>query len=374
MPTPQTPEFAVVGAGLTGLALAYGLARLGRSVVLVERREQAQLLHLPSHGLIWAQGNLGRDAVARQWTNLALARWGEFDQQLCQISAASTQFERPGGAWIGVDALALQGRQLQAEAAADDPELEWLDGDTLRRLVPGLSLQVAGASYCPDDAQLNRRLLHRALLRALDNLGVEQRYLRGVEAVRPCARGYRLEGEGLSLSVGRVVLACGGQGVELAQSLGFEPLHTHLDTLWESEPVRAFLPFPLWQLRQARDGGLTVPVGDDGEASEPWRVALAAYPRLGQLRRRAWVETRTECPDGLPRYQRAPAHPGVARVVSPDSLLHCPLHASLLPAWLAGKLPDAAMAPFAGLPPSDQAATDALPGSTGAEGLGADVG
>ncbi len=341
-------DFAIVGAGLTGVALAYGLARLGRSVVVLERLEKSKILNKPSHGLIWAQANLGLPAVQREWNNLALSRWNEFDAQLCQISASTTHFERPGGVWLALDKLALQGRQLQAEAGAnEDPELEWLDTETLKRLVHSLGDGIAGASYCADDGQLNLQLLHRSLSRALSNLNVDQLFLSAVERLQDTGDNYRIVGEGINVCANQVVLATGGQSDELVQSLGFESLRTVIDTFWETAQVRHFLPFPAWQLRQSRDGSLLIPVGEEGERSENWNTSLAAYPPLQQLDiRRHWHDTRCKTANALPRYQRSTTHSGVFRIASPDSLLHCSLHSSLVPAWLVGKLPDKAMAPF----------------------------
>ena len=348
MQKPPVSDFAIIGGGLTGVALAYGLARLGRSVVVLERRDQSQVLHQPGHGLLWAQGNLGEGEVQREWNNLALSRWCEFDEQLCQISASTTQYERPGGIWLAVDKLALQGRQLQAEAeATDDPELEWLDSETLQRLVHSLSEEVVGASYCADDGQLNLQLLHRAFNRALENLNVEQHYLSTVEGVRAQEDALCVWGEGFELHARQVVLATGGQSDELVRSLGFEALRTIVDTFWETSQVRHILPFPAWQLRQARDGSLIVPVGKKGAESENWLAAVKAYPSLEQLPvRKHWHDTRCETVNGLPKYQRSPQHRGVYRVASPDSLLHCSLHASVVPAWISGKIADQAMAPF----------------------------
>lgn len=348
MQKPPVSDFAIVGGGLTGVALAYGLARLGHSVVVLERRDQSQVLHQAGHGLLWAQGNLGAGEVEREWNNLALSRWCEFDEQLCQISASTTQYERPGGVWLAVDKLALQGRQLQAEAeAADDPELEWLDSETLLRLVHSFSDDVVGASYCADDGQLNLQLLHRAFNRALDNLNVEQCYLSTVEGVRALEDALCVSGEGFELHARQVVLATGGQSDDLVQSLGFEPLRTVVDTFWETSQIRPILPFPAWQLRQARDGSLLIPVDEKGNDSDNWLAAVKAYPPLAQLPvRKYWHDTRCETAGNLPQYQRSSQHSGVYRVASPNSLLHCSLHASVVPAWITGKLTDQAMAPF----------------------------
>ncbi len=341
-------DFAVVGAGLTGLSLAYGLARLGKSVVVLERLDKSQSLHRPAHGLLWAQANLTATPVQRELNNLALAGWCEFDEQLCHISASVTHYERPGGIWLATDPLALQGRQLQAEdLSAQACELEWLSGATLRGLVHRLSDAVIGASYCADDGQVNLRLLHRALSRALSNLDVGQRYLHAVERVECHAEHCVLSGEGFSVVASQLVVATGGQSAALAHSLGFDPLHTQIDTLWESEPTPHFMPFPAWQLRQSREGSLLIPVGEQGEHSEAWRTASAALDdQPAIVIKKQWVDTRCATVSGLPAFERSPVNRGVFRVASPESLLHCPVLAGPVAAWLAGKLADEAFLPL----------------------------
>ncbi len=343
-------DFAVVGAGLTGVSLAYGLARLGKSVVVLERLDKSEALNQPAHGLLWLQGGVFAGAVQREWNALALARWGDFDEQLCHISASVTHFERPGGLWLATDALALQGRQLQADAVtAEEPELEWLDQPTLQRLVHRFSGAVQGGSYCADDAQVNLQLLHRSMNRALHNLDVGLCYLHAVEELQACDSGYRLRGEGFAIEAQQVVMATGGQSADLATEAGFEPLHTVVDTLWESEQTRYFMPFPAWQLRQSRDGSLFVPVGEAGAQSEAWQVASAALGGLPESAvKRCWRDTRCATATGLPQYERSSTCAGVFRVASPEALLHCSLHAGPVSAWLAGKLSDQALLPFIG--------------------------
>lgn len=349
MRTTDTCDFAIVGAGLTGVAIAYGLARLGKSVVVLERRDQSQSLEQPNHGLLWAQGTLSANNILREWNNLALSQWNAFDEQLCQIGASVTHYERSGGVWITNDNLALQGRRIRvSEMPEVDSEFEWLDAETLGRLINRLSGDVVGASYCADDGQLNLRLLHRAFGRALDNLGVERAYLSPVTRVTPDSENFVVCGEGFELSAHQVVLACGGQSPGLAQSLGFDPIRTVVDTLWETAAVQHFMPFPAWQIRQSRDGALYIPVEAEEDGNdENWLLAQNAIPDLKHTTvRRRWLDTRCETPEGQPIYERSSSFPGAYRIANPQALLHCPLQSSLLPAWLVGKLGDAAMAPF----------------------------
>ena len=65
----------VIGGGVVGLSLAYGLARAGDRVRLLDEGDDAYRAARGNFGLVWVQGKgLGRPAYAR-WSMGSAAGW-----------------------------------------------------------------------------------------------------------------------------------------------------------------------------------------------------------------------------------------------------------------------------------------------------------
>src|SRR5207249_4128728 len=70
-------DVAVIGGGLVGSAIAYGLARLQRRVVLLDEGDVAFRAARGNFGLVWVQGKgLGLPRYG-DWTQLSARRWPE---------------------------------------------------------------------------------------------------------------------------------------------------------------------------------------------------------------------------------------------------------------------------------------------------------
>ncbi len=75
-------DFAVIGGGMVGAALAYGLARQGAEVVLLDEGDSAFRAARGNFGLIWVQGK-GVDMPAyANWTRRSADLWPEFAAEL----------------------------------------------------------------------------------------------------------------------------------------------------------------------------------------------------------------------------------------------------------------------------------------------------
>src|SRR3990170_2985123 len=102
-------------------------------------------------------------------------------------------------------------RQVARHGGDDVVPLEWVEGETLRRLEPGLSPALPGAAYSPSQRHVNPGLLTQALARAAVARGATLRQGEGVSAfLRRGGRvtGVRTEG-GDAISASHVVLAAG---------------------------------------------------------------------------------------------------------------------------------------------------------------------
>jgi glycine/D-amino acid oxidase-like deaminating enzyme len=138
----------VIGGGLVGLSVAYGLARAGERVQLLDEGDDAYRAARGNFGLVWVQGKgLGRPDYAR-WTLQAAAAWPAFAPELV---AAHGDRSRTLAAGRHDD---VPGRRRVARA--------WRPARARARRTPGgLSLRGArrGCGAAPDPRRPARRWL-----------------------------------------------------------------------------------------------------------------------------------------------------------------------------------------------------------------------
>ena len=90
-------EIAVIGGGLVGMAVAYGLRRLGRTVTVFDEGDVAYRASRGNFGLVWVQGKgLNLPDYAR-WTRLSASLWPEFQEELAEETGVSIELSQPGG-------------------------------------------------------------------------------------------------------------------------------------------------------------------------------------------------------------------------------------------------------------------------------------
>jgi glycine oxidase len=189
----------VVGGGMIGLACAWRAMQRGLDVCVVERGQ-------PGRGATYAAaGVLAPDPETPGFTALArrsAEMWPAFAAELGGL----------GYTRCGSFVLAYPGEK-------PDFEGEWLDGDTLRALEPGITTECTGAILLEEDAQVDPRQAAEALSDALGDI------VRGgcdVVGVQP--DGVELA-DGSRLGAERVVLAAGAwSSRRLAKRLPVRPV------------------------------------------------------------------------------------------------------------------------------------------------------
>ena len=90
-------DFAVVGGGLVGLAVAYGLSRGGQRVVVLDEGDNALRASRGNFGLLWVQGKGQGLPAYSSWTQEAARLWPEFAQMLRLDSGIDVALEQAGG-------------------------------------------------------------------------------------------------------------------------------------------------------------------------------------------------------------------------------------------------------------------------------------
>ncbi len=170
-------DVAVVGGGLVGVATAWGLAREGCKVVVLDEGDRAVRASRGNFALVWVQSKgLGLPAYAG-WTIRSSNAWGGFAQTLKEETGLDVCFQRPGGFHLALSEKELEARanilrRLHNQPNIVDYKTEILDHSQVAKMLPDIGPEVVGASYCPLDGHVNSLRLFRTLHTAIRARGV----------------------------------------------------------------------------------------------------------------------------------------------------------------------------------------------------------
>jgi glycine/D-amino acid oxidase-like deaminating enzyme len=138
----MNPEVIVIGVGLVGSAVAYGLARRGLSVVVLDEGDVAYCASRGNFGLVWVQSKGFGAPEYQRWTRLSSDRWPEFASHLESETGINCGHERPGGITICLteDELAARRKlmeQLRVESGTTPFEYKILQHGGTKRIAAG---------------------------------------------------------------------------------------------------------------------------------------------------------------------------------------------------------------------------------------------
>lgn len=361
-PRADACEVAIVGGGLVGAALAYGLRDLGARVLVLDEGDVAHRASRGNFGLVWVQGKgVARPDYAR-WTLASARGWPRLAADLRAATGLDVALRQAGGVHACFDEATLAARvQRLAALAQDDADVahvEALDRAALRARIPGLGPDVVGGTFCTADGECNPLLLLRALTAGAQSAGV--RFVRGpaVSRIEPAAVGFVVHAGEQRIACATVILAAGLGNATLAPMVGLAaPVAPNRGQILVLERVAPFLPVAFESLRQTGDG--TVLVGDaqeeagfDESQGLGVMAAMAAravrtFPHLRHARVvRAWSALRVMSPDGYPIYSQSRAHPGAFVVTCHSGVTLAAAHAYDLAAALRERRLPGACASF----------------------------
>ncbi|MFV2092659.1 MAG: NAD(P)/FAD-dependent oxidoreductase, partial [Hyphomicrobiales bacterium] len=311
----------VIGGGLVGAAVAYGLARQGYPTPMLDESDIAFRASVGNFGLIWVQGKGDGMPEYASWTKVSADLWPEFAARLAEQTSIDVNLRQPGGLRICLDEAELAERaslieRMRDRNGADCHHTGVLDRAQTKSLVPSIGPRVVGATFGPRDGHANPLLLLRALHRAGRLNGLQ--YLPGaaVVTIEPNDDFYRIRrADGSTVSGRRIVLAAGLGNAELVEKLGRRfPVRPQRGQILVTGRTPRFLDYPTQLLRQTGDG--TVMIGDSKEdagfdtgTTAPVTGAMAAravatFPHLADVPVvRTWGALRVMSPDGCPIYQ-----------------------------------------------------------------------
>jgi glycine/D-amino acid oxidase-like deaminating enzyme len=356
-------DAAIVGGGLVGLAIAYGMSRLGARVVILDEGDVAYRASRGNFGLVWVQGKgLGKSAYSN-WTQHSAREWAKLARLLREDTGVDVVLEQPGGFQICLSEAEMQAKldsmeKLMRQDGIERYDYRICDPAELRITYPGLGPHVVGGVYTRLDGHVNPLRLFRALLLGARSRKACYRPMTPVSRVEPCSDGYALHTPAGEVRAAKVVLAAGLGNARLAPALGMHvPVRPQRGQIIVMERMPRFMSHPIVTLRQTDEG--TVMIGDSlEETGLDDRVGTAIlatladraariFPALRAARVvRTWGALRVMSPDGFPIYGQSPGMPGIYAATCHSGVTLAAAHALLLaPHIQAGPLPDA-LAPF----------------------------
>lgn len=359
----RTTEFIIVGGGIVGGAVAYGLARAGRRVTLLDEGDVALRAARGNFGNVWVQGKGGNSPDYADLTRDAANGWQAFSDRLEAETGVPLHFRRPGAFYICFTREELRKRaelmQKIEDSATVRGSFEAIDRREFARRIPEIGPSVAGATFSPDDGTANPLHLLRALIAGMTKFG--GRYLAHHKAtgVTRNGDGFRVATAQGPFDCGCVVLAAGLGNATVGRDIGLTaPVRPVRGQILVTEKVRPFLQYGTNFIRQTVEGGCVFgesseEVGNDESTTLPVlretaRKAIKAFPMLANARIvRSWGALRIMTPDGVPVYRssRMPAPAFLLSVHSGVTL--APFHAGrMVEDILSGSLDDGRYAAF----------------------------
>lgn len=347
-------DVLVVGGGLVGSAVAYGLAREGARVTVLDEDDGGFRASRGNFGLVWIQGKgYGLSPYAR-WSRSSAARWPSLAAALLEESGVDVALRQPGGFHFCFSDDELAEREHRLATLRDELgeyPFEMLDHREVRERLPDIGPAVLGASYTPMDGHVNPLKLLRALHAGMQRRGVRLvsgEHVARIDAAAGAQGGFVVHGRHGTYRAARLVLAAGLGNRALAPLVGLHaPVAPNRGQVLVSERVAPFLHYPTLNVRQTDEG--TVQFGDSMEEvgfndftttrvlSDIAQRGVRAFPMLRHVRLvRMWAALRVYSPDGFPIYDQSEAHPGAFVVTCHSGVTLAAAHALRIAPWIAG--------------------------------------
>lgn len=317
----KTAEVVIIGGGISGVAIAYNLAKKGMKNIVVIEKEYL------------ASGATGRcGAGVRQ-------QWGT--EMNCRIAMESIKFfetaneeleydgdiEFKQGGYLIVASTPKEDEQFKKNVALQRSlglNVEFMKAEEAKRIVPYLNTEkLTTATFCPTDGFLNPFLTTDAYAKAARRLGVEiytYTQVLGIKVENGKVRGVITDKGEISTNI--VVNAAGGWSKRIAEMVNVDiPVYSERHQILVTEQVEPMLgpmvmSFSLnLYCQQSPNGSFIMGRGDANEPRDlrmtsSWhfleemaKTITEILPPIGKIRViRQWAGLYNMTPDRQPIY------------------------------------------------------------------------
>lgn len=315
----KTAEIVIIGGGVSGLATAYFLAKMGmKDIVVLEK------------GFI-ASGSTGRcgAGIRQQWGTEMNCRMAinacDFYEQGNEILEYDDDIEFKQGGYLIIATTEKEHEQFMENIALQQSlgiPVKFLTPQEALEVVPFLNISdVLSATYCQKDGHLNPFKVCDAFAKACRKLGVEiNTYTEVKDIITENGRIKEVVTDKGNISTNRVMNAAGGYSQIIAKMVGIDlPVYSERHNILVTEPVEPFLgPMVMafqknLYIQQVPHGSVIMGKGDPNEPRDftiksSWhfldemaKIACDTLPPLRGLRMvRQWAGLYNMTPDCQP--------------------------------------------------------------------------
>ena len=355
-------DILVIGGGVTGSAVAYGLRRQKCNVIMLDASPGALGIDKASRsnmGLIWCQSKFVHLPPYARWAFIASNQYSDLVCAVQEDSGIEVNYRPCGGiiACLGDEEFNQKKNYLEKLRLAVDPQYpaEMMSRNDLSKKLPHVDFgdEVSGGVWCDRDGFIEPLKLLYALRKAFVRQGGI--FYPNVPVLRIVSKngGYVSTTPLGDFYADRIVLAAGLSNKKLCHNFGYSlSIFADKGQVLLTERIDDILPIPV--LGITRTPGGTVMIGFMHERAgydtraEPSSVrkeglwAMRVWPLLGNLQIiRTWSGLRVMPNDGQAIYDTIPGHPNVYVINSHSCVTLVPVHERQIANWIncGGPLP-----------------------------------
>jgi len=349
----ENTEVIVVGGGVIGVSLAYGMVKNGAKVILIDKVDNRLTASRGNFGLVWFQGKGKGMPRYVEWSIEATEKWPEFAENLETESGFNLNYEKTGGLDICLGEEEHEERvnfieEMSQASSSGSYDCEMISIKELQGMIPEIKLgkEVSGASFCSHDGCVNPLNLLKAMSSSFQENGGGYRPEQFVQKIEYSSNGFKIETETHSFNAKKLVLACGLMTTKLASMVGMKvPVIAERGQIIVTESTSRVFNYPTAGIRQNYDGSFMLgasheAVGYNIETSYEVlqniaKRAIQILPSLKNLQMiRSWAALRVLTPDKMPVYLESDQYPGAYAITSHSGVSLASLHSSNLVEWI----------------------------------------
>ncbi|MDR7519739.1 MAG: FAD-dependent oxidoreductase [Armatimonadota bacterium] len=340
MSTILEAEVVVIGAGAVGNSIAYHLAKRGKAVVIVDRRAPAAEASGANFGLVWVHSK-----EPWYYMELSLISARLYPPLVAELDI-DVELRQDGGLVLCMTDEEYEKGEAMIARQRQSPLFRgrMLSAREVHELQPGITPEIVGASWSPDDGDLNPIAYTLALARACERWGV--RILPGTTVTdieRTDGRVTAVMTDRGRIATPIVVNAAGVQAPKIGEMVGHPlPVEPSRGQELITESAPPLLRYPMSGIRQMKTTGQFILgftdewVGFDKRTTMAGMTKIAAnavrkVPAVRHLRViRSWAGLRPMPKDGLPLIGQLREVPGFYVAVGHSGITLSPMYGRAL--------------------------------------------